>query len=227
MTKKKSATPSQEWLGFIYDSDLPGHQKAIAAFLAFKMWGNANSCWPSASTISKNTGFSERKVRDCVNALIEQKWLKVNGLNKSGTRILSTSTPAHGAPPAHHAPAQPAPLHTVLPPPAHGAPESVSESVKNIHRGKRFVPPTVEQVAEYVAERGSTVDPETFVDWNSSKGWMIGKNKMKDWKAAVRTWEKRDNQNGQNRQSGRSNSRGVKVTKLGDSAFNSGYVIDG
>jgi len=55
---------------------------------------------------------------------------------------------------------------------------------------KRFVPPTVEQVSEYVREKGYNVDPETFVDFYASKGWVVGKSPMKDWRAAVRTWAK-------------------------------------
>ena len=58
-------------------------------------------------------------------------------------------------------------------------------------RVKRFTPPTVEQVREYCLERKNSVDAETFVDFYASKGWKIGKESMKDWKAAVRTWEKR------------------------------------
>lgn len=57
---------------------------------------------------------------------------------------------------------------------------------------KRFTPPSVEEVKSYCNERKNSVDPESFVDFYSSKGWMIGKNKMKDWKAAVRTWEQHD-----------------------------------
>lgn len=57
---------------------------------------------------------------------------------------------------------------------------------------KRFTPPTVEEVAAYCRERNNRIDPQTFVDFYSSKGWVVGKSKMKDWKAAVRTWEKRD-----------------------------------
>lgn len=55
---------------------------------------------------------------------------------------------------------------------------------------KVFVPPSVEEVHEYCCERMNNVDAEAFVDFYASKGWMVGKNKMKDWKAAVRTWEK-------------------------------------
>ena len=59
---------------------------------------------------------------------------------------------------------------------------------------KRFVPPTVDEVREYCEERGNSVDPQRFVDYYSSNGWMVGKTKMKDWKAAVRTWEQREKQ---------------------------------
>ncbi len=57
-------------------------------------------------------------------------------------------------------------------------------------RSKRFIPPTIDEVRDYCFERGNSVDPERFVDYYSSNGWMVGKNKMKDWKAAVRTWER-------------------------------------
>lgn len=57
-------------------------------------------------------------------------------------------------------------------------------------RKKRFVPPTVEQVAEYVRARGSNVDPQYFVDFYASKGWMVGNHQMKDWKAACRNAER-------------------------------------
>lgn len=64
----------------------------------------------------------------------------------------------------------------------------------SIEREKRtaFTPPTVDDVAGYCRERHNNVDAQRFIDFYASKGWMIGKNKMKDWKAAVRTWEQRD-----------------------------------
>lgn len=58
---------------------------------------------------------------------------------------------------------------------------------------KRFVPPTLAEVQSYVAERQSPVDPQGFIDFYASKGWMVGKTPMKDWKAACRnaeTWER-------------------------------------
>jgi len=76
--------------------------------------------------------------------------------------------------------------------PANGIPSIGKDSIDKVN--KRFVPPTVDEVRAYCQERNNKVDPERFVDFYESKGWMIGKNKMKDWKSAVRTWEKKDNQ---------------------------------
>ena len=68
--------------------------------------------------------------------------------------------------------------------------EKEKEKVKVKDNNKIFKPPTVEDIRAYCTERGNRVDPQSFVDFYESKGWMIGKNKMKDWKAAVRTWER-------------------------------------
>lgn len=57
---------------------------------------------------------------------------------------------------------------------------------------KRFVKPTADEVRAYCAERGNHVDAQAFVDFYAAKGWKVGNAPMKDWKAAVRTWEKRD-----------------------------------
>lgn len=63
----------------------------------------------------------------------------------------------------------------------------------NTTKNKRFKKPTVEEVREYCAERGNTIDPEYFCDYYDSVGWVVGKNRpMKDWKAAVRTWERNE-----------------------------------
>lgn len=57
-------------------------------------------------------------------------------------------------------------------------------------KSTKFIPPTVEEVAAYCRERNNRVDASRFVDFYTTKGWMVGKNKMKDWKSAVRTWER-------------------------------------
>lgn len=59
-------------------------------------------------------------------------------------------------------------------------------------REKRFTPPSIDEVAAYCRERGNRIDPEQFIDFYTAKGWKVGSQPMKDWKAAIRTWEKRD-----------------------------------
>lgn len=70
---------------------------------------------------------------------------------------------------------------------------NIKESNTKVLPKKSFVAPTVEDVKVYCQERNNNVDAQKFVDFYECKGWMVGKNKMKDWKAAVRNWERMDN----------------------------------
>lgn len=58
---------------------------------------------------------------------------------------------------------------------------------------RRFTPPSVDEVAAYCRERGNAVDAQRFVDFYASKGWKVGSSGMRDWRAAVRNWERQDN----------------------------------
>ena len=58
-------------------------------------------------------------------------------------------------------------------------------------KSSRFSPPSLEEVTAFCKERNNNIDPEQFIAFYESKGWKIGKNPMKDWKAAIITWEKR------------------------------------
>ena len=74
--------------------------------------------------------------------------------------------------------------------------DSINNNIKEVSKDtsekKIFTPPSVEEVQEYIKSVGSKVDAEAFVAFYESKGWMIGKNKMKSWKSAIVTWEKRN-----------------------------------
>lgn len=64
---------------------------------------------------------------------------------------------------------------------------------------KRIIPPPIEDVRKYVTDHGYTIDPDQFFDHHEARGWWLGKVKMKDWQAAIRTWvrnEKRWNPTG-------------------------------
>lgn len=81
---------------------------------------------------------------------------------------------------------------------------SSSSSTTKIKTYKGFSPPDMSDVLAYCQERKNQVNSKTFIDHYTSNGWMVGKNKMKDWKAAVRTWESRGGDNGR----GTTNSQG-------------------
>jgi hypothetical protein len=69
--------------------------------------------------------------------------------------------------------------------------DSVPESSARKKGSKeKFIKPTVEEIRAYCRERNNIVDAERFYDYYESNGWKVGKNTMKDWKAAVRTWER-------------------------------------
>ena len=66
-------------------------------------------------------------------------------------------------------------------------------NIKENNKRKNFKKPSLEEVKKYCLERNNNIDAENFVDYYNSNGWKVGKNSMKDWKAAIRTWEKRNN----------------------------------
>lgn len=69
-----------------------------------------------------------------------------------------------------------------------------NENEKGGIGGKRnaFSHPSLSEVSDYIKEKNYAVDPQRFIDFYTSNGWRVGKNQMKDWKAAVRTWASRD-----------------------------------
>ena len=75
---------------------------------------------------------------------------------------------------------------------------SLSKDKHINNKGASFKKPEVNDIKEYCLWRNNGIDAETFFDFYESKNWMVGKNKMKDWKACMRTWEKRQNKTNNN-----------------------------
>lgn len=65
-------------------------------------------------------------------------------------------------------------------------------SKKESPKSPRFIPPTLEEVQTYISENNYIIDAQKFIDYYQSNGWIVGKTKMKDWKATVRGWERRE-----------------------------------
>ena len=67
-----------------------------------------------------------------------------------------------------------------------------SKSIETDIKSTRFAPPSIEEVNAYINEKGYDVDADAFINFYESNGWMVGKNHMKNWKAALGTWHRRD-----------------------------------
>lgn len=104
--------------------------------------------------------------------------------------------------------------------------ESESESARARKRAAPFTPPSPDEVAAYCRERGNTVDAERFCDFYASKGWMIGNQRMKDWRAAVRTWEKRGETQAAQRAAPGGKEQMLRYTKEQRKATYSAAILD-
>lgn len=71
--------------------------------------------------------------------------------------------------------------------------EDININSLSINGSSSFQKPSLDDIRAYCISRGNNVDPEQFLNFYESKGWVVGKSPMKDWRAAVRTWEKREN----------------------------------
>ena len=78
--------------------------------------------------------------------------------------------------------------------------EPLTSNHKPIDQKKGFRPPSQKEVEQYCYEKSYSLDAESFICFYESKGWMVGKNKMKNWKAALTNWQKRGNNNGTHKQ---------------------------
>ena len=94
--------------------------------------------------------------------------------------------------------------------------ETLLSNDNNSKKRRVFVPPKVEEVQAYCSERNNGIDAQLFVDFYTARDWMIGKNKMKDWKAAVRTWERSRTQ-----PSRKNPALRYEQTPINEGAFNS------
>jgi hypothetical protein len=70
--------------------------------------------------------------------------------------------------------------------------DTVNDNVNVTEEEKNIIPPPIFLISKYCKERNNGIDPEYFYDWYQTRGWKVGKDKMKDWQSAVRTWEKRN-----------------------------------
>ncbi|GMR16821.1 MAG: hypothetical protein BMS9Abin31_1208 [Gammaproteobacteria bacterium] len=105
---------------------------------------------------------------------------------------------------------------------------SPDPSLKKKKGKNKFPPPSLSEVADYCKQRQNNIDPESFISFYESKGWMVGKNKMQSWKASIVTWEKRNQTEGKtNENDPRSRAKRVSDTldePAREAAINEGFT---
>lgn len=168
--------PAHVWL----DERLNALEKVILAEI--DSLDGEHGCWASNDYISQFCQCSASKVSKAVSKLIELGYIRVESFN-GRSRVLRSSLAKNDRQTSRFYEADEQSLLQ----------SNIKNKIENkSEKRKRFTPPSVDEVREYCKERKNGIDPEAFVDYYEARGWKYGQGKpVVDWKAAVRTWEKR------------------------------------
>ncbi len=196
------------WIKLVQQSDLPSNARYLCHYLATYMNANQDMAWPSLSRIETETGLGHATILRHLKLLSDRGWLvRHSGNTVESTRYevsvpasvqidltrelvegRSTTDPRRSTTDQARSTMDPG----VGPPrtPNNNSNNNNTKDVTEKASVKRFTPPLIDDVKAYIAERGNRIDAEHWYDHYASNGWKVGKNTMKDWKAAVRTWER-------------------------------------
>ena len=199
---------------------LSAESKAIYEYLS-SLAGSQGTCCPSMDLMQTELGMSRNRLKKHMGQLIDfgivKKTRQKNGnLHSGNTYKIFHAEADFGA--VENEPisgSRKADFGAVENEPTNNNNRKITDK-KEIYKEKsrRFEPPSLEEVQAYCHERSNGIDAQHFIDFYASKGWMIGKNKMKDWKAAVRTWERNKKSKGE--EAVESNSKGQSWRSAAD-----------
>ena len=204
--------PGALWRTMIFKHcDLPSSGKLVGAYLSTWMDEHGNNCYPSIKRISHETSLSEPTVCKYIAELRDTGWLNsqkkgYDGQDWARNQYYPLIPTQHIEDFTRHLTRFSASLegtktdrerHLNRPRKALNqlnTINTVTNTVSSIggKNGKRFIPPSIEDVKKYCHEKNKDVDAEQFCNFYESKGWYVGKNKMKSWKHAVALWHSRN-----------------------------------
>ena len=178
-----------EWM--ISELGLKGTELLVYAIIFGFTQIEEQSFFGTRKYLAEFTGATVRSVQNALEALVDKGYLSkhVSTVPCNGTRMVSYKAILHpqcknftGEKIAHNNN-----IHNSI------KSNGVTVSKEGSSKSSRFIKPTVDEIRAYCNEKGYNIDPERFYDYNESKGWLVGKTPMKDWRAAVRTWVRNNN----------------------------------
>lgn len=146
-------------------------------------------CWASNSYFSKLYGVSNASISRWIRDLEKQGFIKSEVIRNEKKEVTSRNIYINTL---YTKMDIPSPQNCFRPMYKNVKDNNTSSNNPRTNNIKRFQKPTVEEIAVYIKEKGYNVDAESFFDYYESVGWKRGKTPMKDWKATVRTWNKKN-----------------------------------
>ena len=175
-----------------YDESLPPNAKLLYGEIT-ALCNSEGYCWASNKYFAELYGVSVVSISKWINALASRGYISSQIIYKEGTKeiinryitiLYEPIKENFNTPIKEKFKDNITSINTTF----NNTNEYIDKSDKPTRT--RFTPPSLEEVQAYCNERQNNVDAEKFINHYTSNGWMVGRNKMKDWKAAVRTWEK-------------------------------------
>ena len=164
-----------------YDNELPPNAKLLYGEIT-ALTNEKGLCWASNDYFAKLYNVSKTSVSKWISILVEKGYIFNKIIYKEGSKeILNRYLSLVKYPIEEKLKENNTYMNNT---------DEYKESISKDIPKKVFRKPTIEEIKSYCKERNNYVDAETFYDFYESKDWYVGKSKMKDWKACVRTWEK-------------------------------------
>ena len=173
---------------WMHDLDLDVYETIIlATIFGFSQDGDSRFSG-SQNYLARKAKCSRRKVVNCLENLLSKGFIEKFDVNVRGIHLCEYTfkASAFDAQGVHQ-------VHRGCECGAHNnIDDNIDINTLSIKKNTKFQKPSIEEIRLYCQERNNSVDPEKFFNFYESKGWVVGKSPMKDWKAAIRTWEKRE-----------------------------------
>lgn len=164
---------------------LKGNELIVFAFIYGYSQGGHGCYHGSLATLQGVCGIASRQTAiDVLKSLTEKGYISKSETILNGMKYVSYSACPNIGQGVQK-------MDKGCPENGHNNKEDININTLSNKGRSRFQKPSLEDIRSYCQERRNQVDPERFFNFYESKGWMVGKSPMKDWKAAVRTWEQR------------------------------------